>query len=86
MRVSIPSPLRSYTDGQVEVEADGETLIDVLADLDRAWPGIRFRMIDEQSCVRPHIRFFADRERVYDLASDISGAEHLQILCALSGG
>ena len=47
MKVLIPDPLRSYTDERREVEADGATLSEVLADLDRRYPGIRFRMIDE---------------------------------------
>jgi molybdopterin converting factor small subunit len=60
MRVIIPTPLRSYT-GRREVEANGSTLGAVLADLDRQYPGIRFRMIDEQDRMRPHVRFFVGR-------------------------
>ena len=59
MQVMIPSALQSYT-GHSKVEAVGATLADVLADLDRCYPGIRFRMIDEQQQMRPHIRFFLD--------------------------
>ncbi len=47
MKVLIPSSLRSYTQ-RSEAEANGATLAAVLADLDRRYPGIRFRMIDEQ--------------------------------------
>ena len=46
MKVLIPTPLHSYT-GQREVEATGSTLAAVLADLDRQYPGMRFRMLDE---------------------------------------
>ena len=46
MKVLIPSALRSYTT-HGEVEANGATLASVLADFDRRYPGIRFRMIDE---------------------------------------
>jgi molybdopterin converting factor small subunit len=60
MKVLIPSPLRSYTN-RSEVEAEGATLAELLADLDRQFPGIRFRVVDEQGNIRRHIRFFCER-------------------------
>lgn len=56
MKVLIPAPLRSYT-GRQEVEAEGATLAAAVDDLDRRFPGVRFRMIDERQRVRPHIQF-----------------------------
>ena len=56
MRVLIPSALQSYTRA-AWVEAQGSTVDAVLWDLDRQYPGIRFRMIDEQGGIRRHIRF-----------------------------
>ena len=67
MKVLVASPLRSYTAAN-EVDAFGDTLGEVLADLDRAYPGIRFRMIDEQNAVRRHMRIFVNGEQVFDLA------------------
>ena len=63
MKVRIPTPLQSYTEAP-EVEADGATVEELLADLDRRFPGIRHRMIDEQDGIRPHMRIFVNRERV----------------------
>ena len=85
MRVLIPSPLRSYT-GEREVEAAGATIAELLADLERRYPGLRFRMIDEQDRMRPHIRFFVDGEQVFDLARPLRPGESVQIVQALSGG
>ena len=59
MKVLIPTPLRSYTQ-EKEVEAQGSTIAELLSDLERRYPGIRFRMIDEQDRMRPHIRFFVN--------------------------
>ena len=86
MKVSIPTPLRSYTQQQSEVEADGATLAELLTDLDRRFLGIRFRMIDEQDVIRPHIRIFVNREQVRDLSWSLHGSDEVQILQALSGG
>jgi sulfur-carrier protein len=85
MNVLIPTPLRSYT-GQRVVEASGSTLGAVLADLDRQFPGIRFRMINEQDGMRPHVRFFIDGKQVFDLQQPLRPADELVIVQALSGG
>ncbi len=85
MNVLIPTPLRSYT-GAREVQASGATLAAVLAELDGRYPGIRFRMIDEQDRMRPHIRFFLNREQVFDLSRPVQPSDELQIVQALSGG
>lgn len=85
MRVSIPSPLRSYTQ-EKEVEAVGATVAELLSDLDRQYPGIRFRMIDEQGDIRRHIRIFVNRERTGELAEKLAPGDEVQILQALSGG
>ena len=85
MKVSIPSPLVSYTRA-TEVEASGATLSELIEDLDRRYPGIRFRMIDEQGAIRPHMRIFINRERVVGLDESLSSDDEVQILQALSGG
>jgi sulfur-carrier protein len=85
MKVLIPGPLRSYTKAR-EVEATGRTLAEILADLDRRYPGIRFRMIDEQDRMRAHMRFFVNGTQVFDLAHALSAGDQLQIVQALSGG
>lgn len=85
MNVLVPSPLRSYT-GAREVEAAGGTIADVLADLERRYPGLRFRMIDEQDRMRPHIRFFVNGDQVFDLAHPLRAGDSIQIVQALSGG
>jgi molybdopterin converting factor small subunit len=85
VKVSIPSPLRSYT-GTPEVDAVGATVGDLLVDLEGRFPGIRFRMIDEQDAIRPHIRIFVNRERVVELTVALAPGDEVHILQALSGG
>jgi molybdopterin converting factor small subunit len=85
MKVLIPGALRSYTE-QSEVEASGATLSAVLVELDRLYPGIRFRMIDEQDQIRPHIRFFVNGEQVRDLSQPLNTTDEVVIVQALSGG
>ncbi len=86
MKVSIPSPLRSYTRERHEVEAEGATLGAMLADLDRRYPGIRFRMIDEQDAIRRHIRIWVNRDQAGTLDAPLRASDEVIILQALSGG
>ena len=85
MNVLIPSALRSYTE-RSEADASGATLAAVLADLDRRYAGIRFRMIDEQDRIRPHIRIFVNGEQIHDLSRPLRATDEVVIVQALSGG
>ncbi len=85
MRVSIPTPLLSYTQAPL-VDAQGGTVAELLVDLDRRYPGIRFRMIDEQDDIRPHVKIFINRERIVGLDEHLAPDDEVQILQALSGG
>jgi len=85
MRVLIPSALRSYTE-QGTVEIGGTTLAAVFAELDLRYPGIRFRMVDEQDQIRPHIRLFVNGDQVRELAQPLAATDELVIVQALSGG
>jgi molybdopterin synthase sulfur carrier subunit len=86
VRVRIPDPLRSYTDQQKVVDADGSTVAELLADLDTRYPGIRFRMVDEQNRIRKHMKVFVNDESVRDLDAKIGDRDEITIMQALSGG
>ena len=86
MKVAIPSPLRSYTGQRQEVEAAGASIAELLADLERQFPGIRFRMIDEQDQLRPHMRIFVNRRETRNLDTKLASGEEVHIFQALSGG
>lgn len=85
-RVIVPSQLRSYTQGRSEVTATGATLAELFEDLDRQFPGFRFRVIDEQDRVRRHVIIFVGAEREEDLTKAIPPGADVQIVGALSGG
>jgi molybdopterin converting factor small subunit len=85
MNVLIPSALRSYTQ-KGQVEADGATLAAVLAELDREYTGIRFRIVDEQDRIRRHIRIFVNGDQVHELSQSLAARDEVVIVQALSGG
>ena len=90
MQIRIPGLLRSYTKGAESVTLDlpapSATLADALAEIDRRFPGFRFRIVDEQGAIRPHIKIFIDGVLARDLSTVARPAAELMIVGALSGG
>ena len=86
IRVLVPSQLHAYTGGVSRLEAEGAAIADVLDDLDRRFPGLKFRIIDEQDRVRPHMRLFVGQTAARDIRAPIGDGDELLIFGALSGG
>ena len=86
MRVLIPGPLRSYTNDAATVTVAGDALADVVGDLDRRYPGIRFRIVDEHGRIRQHIKFFVNGMQARDLSPRLTADDEVMIVCALTGG
>lgn len=82
----VPAALQNYTDGRSAVMAAGATLAEVFADLDRQFPGLRFRVVDEQGQLRPHMRLFVGGADRRALAYRLGDADEVVIVLALSGG
>jgi molybdopterin synthase sulfur carrier subunit len=86
MRVVLPSPLASYTGGVSQTEGQGATLAELLSHLDARYPGLRFRIIDEQDCIRRHIRIFVNGAMTSSLATRLAPEDDVIVVAALSGG
>jgi sulfur-carrier protein len=93
--VLIPGLLRSYTDGAAKValtvgasgaQGGGPSIADALDALDARFPGLRFRIVDEQGKLRRHIRLFVDLAEARELATPLVTGQTLMIVGALSGG
>jgi sulfur-carrier protein len=85
VKVLVPSALRSYTGGS-QVEAVGDSLLGLFADLDHRYPGLRFRVVDEQQRLRPNMRIFVNGVGVRDLRHALRPDDFVAIVMALSGG
>ena len=68
------------------VEADGDTLAAMFADLERHYPGLRFRVVDEQDRLRPNMRIFVNGLGVRELGHALQPGDFVAIVLALSGG
>ena len=85
MKVLMPSALRSYTRAP-QVDAEGATLAALMDDLDRRYPGLRFRVVDEQGRLRANMRIFVNGLGVRDLQHALRPDDDVAIVLALSGG
>jgi len=82
--VRIASPLRSYSAGAATLAARGNTLAEVLANLEQRCPGIRFRVIDEHDRIRPHMRLFVNSGEARELSAPVHAGDTVHVVCALS--
>ncbi|HEX3594495.1 MAG TPA: MoaD/ThiS family protein [Polyangiaceae bacterium] len=86
--VRIPTPLRTLTGGEEQVQADGSTVQQVIDDLEKNHPGLRDRLLDEKG-VRRFVNIYVGDEdiRFLDgLATALKGNEEVSIVPAIAGG
>lgn len=87
--VRIPTILRTYTNGDSEVGADGATLSEVIDDLDSSYPGIKGRILDDQGAIRRFVNVYVgnDDVRFLDaLETKIPDGAQLSVIPAVAGG
>ncbi|MDX6300245.1 MAG: sulfur-carrier protein [Nocardioidaceae bacterium] len=87
--VRIPTILRTYTNGESEVSADGGTLSEVLDSLETSYPGIRARILDDQGAIRRFVNVYVGNDDVRFLeALDTSTPDGAQVsvIPAVAGG
>lgn len=86
--VRIPTPLRTLTGGEDQVQAAGDTVKDVIETLEKNHPGIRERLLDEKG-VRRFVNIYVGDEdiRFLDgLATTLKPSDEISIVPAIAGG
>lgn len=86
MRLVTPSLLDSYTGGQRDHDLEAGTADEALEALDARYPGLRFRVIDENGKIRHHINVFVDGALVRRLDGKLRADSVVHVMGALSGG
>jgi sulfur-carrier protein len=87
--VRIPTILRSHTGGAKAVQGSGDTLADLLADLDTRHPGLRARLVTEEGTLHRFVNVYVNDEDVRFLGAleaKLSPGDTVTILPAVAGG
>ena len=87
--VRIPTPLRKLTQGKEEVAAAGNTVGDLIADLEKHYPGIKERLCDERGQVRRFVNIFQNEEDIrflQNLDTPVKETDEISIVPAIAGG
>ena len=89
VKVRIPTPLRNLTGGKDEVEVEGSNVREVLENLEKAYPGFRERLFDENGNLRRFVNLFLNDEDIRflkELHTEIKDGDVLSIIPAIAGG
>ncbi len=87
--VRIPTILRTYTEGESEVTADGGTLAEVLDDLDAHYAGIKGRILDDQGALRRFVNVYVGNDDVRfldNLETPTPDGTQISVIPAVAGG
>jgi molybdopterin synthase sulfur carrier subunit len=87
--VRIPTPLRKLTQNQELVDGQGDTIRDILDNLEKNYPGLKERVCDEQGSVRRFVNIFVNDEDIrflQDTATVVKSGDEVSIVPAIAGG
>ena len=87
--VRIPTILRTYTGGESEVSAEGDTLAAVLDDLDASYSGIKGRILDEAGTLRRFVNVYVGNDDVRfldELSTPTPDGTQISVIPAVAGG
>jgi sulfur-carrier protein len=87
--VRIPTPLRAVAKGNADVQAKGDTIEDVIGDLERQFPGLRERLVDESGELRRFVNIYVNQEDIRFLdnrATRLKDGDEVAIVPAIAGG
>lgn len=87
--VRIPTPLRAMTKGSGEVHATAETVADLIEDLERQYPGLRERLVEESGEIRRFINIYVNQEDIRFLQgakTALKQGDEVSIVPAIAGG
>lgn len=89
VKVRIPTPLMKLTNNQAEISAEGETIADILNNLESQFVGIKERICEEDGTPRRFINIYLNEEDIRFLEGEktkIKDGDEISIIPAIAGG
>ena len=89
IKVRIPTPLMKLTDNQSEVSAEGETISEIINNLENQFNGIKDRICEENGSPRRFINIYINEEDIRFLEGEktiVKDGDEISIIPAIAGG
>jgi molybdopterin synthase sulfur carrier subunit len=89
VRIRIPAPLRSVTDGESVVKVAGDDLAGCLAALEAQFPALRPRLRDDEGSLRRFVNLYVNGEDIrflQGLETPLQAGDEVSIIPAVAGG
>lgn len=89
VKVHIPTPLRSMTSSQAEVEVEAGTVAELVQNLDRAYKGLKEKLLDERGEIRRYVNIYVNEEDIRFLEgvnTPLADRDVVSIVPAIAGG
>jgi molybdopterin synthase sulfur carrier subunit len=89
VRVRVPTPLRKFTQGADEVDADANTVRGIVDDLERKFPGIKERLCDESGKIRRFVNIYVNGDDIrflQNMETALKEGDNVSIVPAIAGG
>ena len=89
VKVKIPTPLQKLTKNEAEVEAEGATLMELIDNLEKKYPGFKERICDETGKVRRFVNVYVNEDDVrfkQGEATPLKSGDEVSIIPAIAGG
>lgn len=87
--IRIPTPLRSYTDGQTELALPGDTVSEVMDELTAQYPSLRQHLFNGKNELRPFVNLFLNGENIKELQgleTGVQEGDQLLLIPSIAGG
>ena len=87
--VRLPGALRDAAGGVTKLSASGETIRDVIADIDRRHPGFASRVLDETGALRSYVNVYIGDEDARangGSAAAVPDGSEVMVIPAMAGG
>lgn len=89
VRVRVPTPLRKFTQGSDEINAQGNSVRSIVEDLEKNYPGIKDRICDENGKIRRFVNVYVNGDDIrflQNLETSLKEGDHISIVPAIAGG
>lgn len=89
VKIRIPTPLQKLTKNQAEVSCQAQTIFEMIAELEKHYPGVKDRICDQEGRLRRFVNIYVNDEDIRFLQGEktpLKAGDEVSIIPAIAGG